>query len=563
MEERSLQFRIEPPPGADFRLESGGGDAISPYGRTIVFVAATGGGSKLWARPLDSTVARELSGTENAQYPFWSPDSKSVGFFAHGKLERLDLAGGPPMTLATASNPRGGTWGPQGIIVFAPSASTGLWKIAASGGQATPLTTMDAGRGEFTHRWPQLMADGNRFIYLSRGESANISSTIYLSSLEHPQERTLLIKETSAGAAYSPPHGTHPEYLYWLRQQALVAQPFDSKRGRLSGDGVPVPGAEVVALTPAVGRSSVSVSNEGTILFGTGSGRYQLTWLDREGKVLGTVGQPDRYDSLRISPDGTRLAAGLADALSRTDLWLLDLSRPIPSRLTFLGMFGTGAWSPDGQRISYHLLSNRQLLLKNADGTGQEELVLQSQRTVYLNDWSPDGRYLVYTQQSPDGRSELWLLPLSGNREAQPFQKTAFNELQGEVSPDNKWIAYTSDESGGFNEVYVTSFPASGPKWRVSSGGGNFPRWTRDGKELFYRALDGTLMVASVRPAPHGLEFGAPAARFRVPEPVGMFAYPYDVAPDGKKILALMPSKAGGDSPSLTVLVNWDAKSRP
>jgi len=486
-----------------------------------------------------------------------------VGFFAHGKLERLDLAGGPPMTLATASNPRGGTWGPQGIIVFAPSASTGLWKIAASGGQATPLTTMDAGRGEFTHRWPQLMADGNRFIYLSRGESANISSTIYLSSLEHPQERTLLIKETSAGAAYSPAHGTHPEYLYWLRQQALVAHPFDSKRGRLSGDGVPVPGAEVVALTPAVGRSSVSVSNEGTILFGTGSGRYQLTWLSREGKALGTLAQPDRYGSLRISPDGTRLAAGLADSSSLSDLWLLELSRAIPSRLTFTGMFGTGAWSPDGQLVGYHLLGGRRLMLKNANGTGQEETALQSQYTVYLNDWSPDGRYLVYTQQSVEGRFELWLLPLTGERKPQQFLRTAFNDSQGHVSPDSKWIAYTSDESGGFNEVYATSFPTGGTRWRVSGSGGSFPRWSRDGKELFYRALDGTLMVASVRSGSHGLEFGTPAALFRLPEPVGMFAYPYDLALDGKKILALVPSKVGADSPSLTVLVNWDAKPKP
>ena len=456
------------------------------------------------------------------------------------------------MTLAPASNPRGGTWSSQGIIVFAPNASTGLWKIAASGGSPTPLTNTDASRGEFTHRWPLLLPDGNRFIYLSRGESASVSSTIYLSSLDRPEERTLLVKDASAAPAYSPAHGTHPEYLYWLRQQALVAQPFDSKHARLLGDSVPVPGAEVVTLTAALGRSSVSVSNDGTILFGTGSGRYQMTWLNREGKALGTVGQPDRYGSVRISPDGTRLVAGLADSSARTDLWLLELSRAIPSRLTFLGMFGTGTWSPDGQRIGYHILSGRKLLLKNANGTGQEETVLQSPYTVYMNDWSPDGHYLVYTQQSPDGRSELWLLPLNGERKPQPFQETKFNEFQGEVSPDSKWIAYTSDESGGFNEVYSTTFPTGGPRWRVSSGGGSFPRWSRDGKELFYRALDGTLMVASVRIGLHGLEFGTPVALFRVPEPVGMFAYSYDVAPDGRRILALVPSKVAGDSASLS-----------
>jgi len=342
-----------------------------------------------------------------------------------------------------------------------------------------------------------------------------------------------------------------------------VAQPFDSKHARLSGDGVPVQGADAVALTPALGHSSISVSNEGTILLGKGSGRYQLTWLNHEGKSLGTLARPDRYGSLRISPDGTRLAAGLADSSSRSDLWLLELTRAIPSRLTFMGMFGTGAWSPDGQQVAYHLLSGRKLMLKNANGTGQEETALESQYTVYMNDWSPDGRYLVYTQQSHEGRFELWLLPLNGERKPQPFLQTAFNDSQGQVSPDSKWIAYTSDESGGFNEVYVTSFPTASTRWRVSGNGGSFPRWSRDGKELFYRALDGTLMVASVRNGLHGLEFGTPASLFRVPESVGMFAYPYDVAPDGKRILALVPSKADTDIPSLIVLVNWDAKPRP
>lgn len=558
--ERRLQFKIEPPSGADFLLESGGGNAISPNGRTVVFVAASNAGSKLWLRSLDAADSHELAGTENGQYPFWSADSKSIGFFANGKLERLDLAGGSPVTLAPASNPRGGSWSTQGIIIFAPTASTGLWKIAASGGASAQLTTLDAARGEFTHRWPQFLPDGNRFIYLSRGERGATVSSIYLGSLERPQERTMLLKDSSASPAYSSRHGNHPEYLYWLRQQGLMAQPFDSKQARLLGESVPVPGADAVSVMAALAHSSVSVSNEGTILFGTGSGRYQLAWFNREGKVLGTVGQPDRYGSLRIAPDGGGLVAALADSSSGSDLWLLELSRAIPNRLTFQGMFGTGAWSPDGRRIGYHLLSGRKLMLKNANGTGQEEVALQSQFTVYMNDWSRDGRYLVYTQQGLDGRFELWLLPLTGERKPQPFLETAFNDSQGEVSPDSKWIAYTSDESGGFNEVYATSFPAAGTRWRVSSNGGSFPRWGHDGKELFYRVLDGSLMVASVRTAPQGLEFGRPAALFRVPEPVGMFAYPYDVAPDGKRILALIPSKASGDGSSLSVLVNWDTK---
>jgi len=561
IEERPLRFKIEPPPGGNFLLGVGGGNAISPDGRTVVFVAASNGSPKLWVQPLDSTVAREFPGTENAEFPFWSPDSKSVGFFANGKLQRIDLAGGPPVTLAPASNGRGGAWSSQRIIIFAPNASSGLWKVSASGGPATPLTTVDQSRGESTHRWPLFLQDGQEFIYFSWGESMDRCS-IYVGSLERPLEKTLVLK-ASAGAAYSPAHDKHPEYLYWLRQQTLVAQRFDSKKARLLGEAAPVPGAELVAAAPAYIHSSISASNAGTILFGTGSDRYQLTWLNREGKALSSVGEPDRYVSLRISPDGNRVAAVLADPSAHSDLWLLELSRAIPSRLTFAGAFGTGAWSPDTQRIGYHILLGKKLLERSTSGGGQEETVLEAQRNVYLNDWSPDGRYLVYTQLSPEGRNELWLLQLNGGGNTVPFLKTSFNELQGEVSPDSTWIAYTSDESGGFNEIYATSFPAVGPTWRVSNGGGSFPRWSRDGKELFYRALDGTLMVVSVRNSSHRLEFGTPNALFRVSEPQGMVCYPYDVAADGQRILALVPSKTGGDSPSLTVLVNWEAQQKP
>ena len=322
------------------------------------------------------------------------------------------------MPLAPASNPRGGTWNARGIIVFVPTASTGLWKIAASGGPPTKLTTEDEAKGEFTHRWPQFLPDGNRIIYLSRGEGGGNNQSIYLSSLERPQERTLLVKETSASAAYSSAHGEHPEYLYWLRQQSLVAQPFDSKRARLSGDTMSVPGTEVVAVTAALAHSSVSVSNEGTILFGAGGARYQLAWLNRDGKMLGSVGQPDRYGSVRISPDGTRLAAGLAMLHHARTSGYWNCPAPSPIALLFKACLETGAWSPDGQQISYHLLSGRKLMLKNANGTEQEETALQSQYPVYMNDWSSDGRYLVYTQQNPEGRFELWLLSLTRGTQA-------------------------------------------------------------------------------------------------------------------------------------------------
>jgi Tol biopolymer transport system component len=564
MEERRLQFKIEAPPGAEFIFGAGGGNAISPDGHMVAFVAASTGSPRLWIRSLDSTVARELPGTENAQFPFWSPNSNSLGFFANGRLQRLDLAGGPPVTLAPAPNGRGAAWSSKGTIIFAPNAGTGLWKVSANGGPFTPLTAMQQAEGENTHRWPLFLADGQRFIYYARGENAE-SGSLYLSSLNQPQARALVVRGIYTAAAYSPAHGKRPEYLYWLRERTLVAQPFDSQHARFSGDAVAVSGAEAissVSSAPGNVRPSVSVSNDGTILFGTGNDRYQLTWFSREGKVLSTEGGPDRYVSLRISPNGKQIATVLADSSGHSDLWLADLSRAIPSRLTFMGAFGTGAWSPDARRISYHILLGRKLLAMSTSGGGQEETVLQSQNPVYLNDWSPDGRYLVYTQLSREGRNELWLLSLNEGGKPIPFLQTSFNELQGEVSPDSRWIAYTSDESRGFDEVYATSFPSGGPKWRVSNSGGSFPRWSRNGKELFYRALDGTLMVTSIREVPYGLEFGTPSALFRISEPQGIVCYPYDIESDGQKILTLAPSKVGGESPSLSVLVNWDAKPR-
>ena len=560
VEEQSLQFRIATPPGAELLLGAGGGSIISPDGRTVAFLATSGGSPKLWLRPLDSLEARELVGTEGAQFPFWSPDSRSLCFFSNSKLQRLDLGGGPAVPLADAPTGRGGTWNSNGMIVFAAAPASGLRQIAATGGPVTTVTTLNVAQGENSHRWPLFLPDGRRFIYLIRSDKPHVSG-IYLGSLDKPLEKTQLMENWIAGA-YSRAHGNHPAYLYSIRQQALLAQPWDIEHPQLLGNAVPVPGAHLVSYVSAFGRATLSVSDNGTILFGTGSDHYQLTWFNREGKALNTVGQPDRYAALRISPDGKRIATVLADAVGVPDIWLLDFARGIPSRLTFGKAFGTPIWSPNDQHISYHLLNNTKIFERDANGPGQENTLLQSQNTVYLNDWSPDGRYLVYSQISPEGRYELWLLPTTGDRKPMPFPRTAFDQLQGQFSPDSKWIAYTSNESGR-QEIYVQGFPAGGPRWLVSSGGGTLARWRRDGKEIFYRALDGKLMVAAVRNVPGGLEFGTPAALFRTSEPQGQFSYPYDVSSDGQKILALVPGEVAGDAASLSVIVNWDTKSKP
>ena len=555
-EERAMRFQINPPLGANFVLGAGGGAAISPDGRVIAFVAASGGVSKLWVRPLDSIGARELPGTDGAEQPFWSPDSRSLGFLAGGKLKRVDIAGGPPVLVADAQAPRGATWLPDGTIIFTPLVGTGLQRVAASGGGAgVSLTSLDSARGEASHRWPQFLPGGQRFIYYIQSGDPRIEGT-YVGSLDRPQEKTQLT-QNPYNALYAPPRGPYPGYLLFLRENTLIAQPFDPARGQLSGEAVPVPGAEAVATASGINLAHVSVSNQGALVFGRGSDRYQLTWFNREGRVLSTVGQPDRYLSLRISPDGKGVAASIADSAGREDVWRFELTRGAPNRLTFDGFGYVIAWSPDGRHISY--ASAGSMFESEASGTGQGRAAIQTQHPAFINDWSPDGRYLMYAESSPETQEDLWIMPTTGDRKPVAYLKTPFNEVDGQFSPDGKWVAYTSDESGGRNEVYVRAFPAGAAKFPVSNSGGGLPRWRQDGKELFYRAADGRLMAASVRPVAQGLEFGAPIALIPTVAPAGVFAYPYDISPDGQRILALAPAAGEAGASLLTVLINWQA----
>jgi Tol biopolymer transport system component/tRNA A-37 threonylcarbamoyl transferase component Bud32 len=549
-EARALRVQVSPPPGAHFLMGAGGGSAISPDGKAIAFVAVSAGNSKLWVRPLDSFTAREFSGTEGAQLPFWSPDGRSLGFFAGGKLKRIELSGSPPVVLADAPSPRGGTWNSAGSIVFSTGAG-GLQRMAASGGTPTLLTGVDS-VGEL--RWPQFLPDGRRILYTA---STRGSSGIYLGSLDRPGEKTRLSEDTSTGA-YAAPRGRYPGSLLWIRANTLMAQPLDLDRGQLSGEAVSVAGAEVVGGLGFATYPPFSVSNDGKILIGTESDQYQLTWFSRDGKGLSTVGRPDRYAALRISPKGDRAAVALVDSSGKRDLWQLEFARGVQSRITMNGGGFVAVWSPDGQRLAYHLLARVALFTRNVNSAGPEELVLQSKSAAYINDWSPDGRSLLYTEASPESQYDLWLVPTTGDRQRVSFLKTPFNESHGQFSPDGKWIAYTSDESGQ-PEIFVQSQTAGEFKRQISNGGGSFSRWRRDGSELYYRALDGNLMATPVRASARGLEVGTATTLFRIVEPLGTFAYPYDVAPDGQRILALAPAGGAGSTTPLMLLVNWEA----
>ena len=551
----ALHVQIALPPGTEF-VAAPAGSAISPDGRFIAFAATGGTGlQRLWVRRLDSPTARELAGTDGAQSPFWSPDSRSLGFFAAGRLQRIDLAGGLPLALADAPEARGGAWSPDGTIIFAPNTLGVIHSIAASGGTAAPLTSLSASNGEFNHRWPQFLPDGKRFLFYIRSSTPKLTG-IYLGSVDRPREKTLLVESASAGR-YCSGLG----YLLWARADGLVAQPFDARNGLLTGTARPVPGTEMVSKNFAFAVAEFSVANDGTMVFGTGADLYQITWFDRQGKVLSRVLGPDRYYTAQLSPDGNRVAMGLGDPAGNRDLWVVEFARGIQSRLIRDRIVVSPVWSPGGKELIYSSFGGHMLFSKGAGGAGGERQLLQRSKVLYSNDWSPDGRYLMFEEVADSG-SDLWLLPLEGDGKPRPYLSIPGDKSNAKFSPDGKWIAYTSSESGQLN-IFVRSYPmAEDHRWQVSSGGGNFPRWSHDGKELFYQTRDGMLMAVPVRPVGQGLQFRSPTPLFRIPLSSGPHSYNYDVSTDGQRILA-MPHQSPGSPAALTVIVNWQTALKP
>lgn len=554
VDERVLKVSVMPPGKATM---SGAVPALalSPDGRRLAFVASSEGRDLLWVRSLDSLSAQALPGTEGASFPFWSPDSRFIGFFAGGKIKKVDASGGPPQTLceaATAAS-RGGTWNRDGAIVFATGASGTLYLVSATGGEPSQLTELDQSRFEISHRWPFFLPDGRHFLYFVRSSQAE-SGGIYVGSLDSKETKRLL--PTSLSAVYSP-----PGFLLFLRNEALMAQRFDPDKLQLTGEPFSV--AENVAYNLGLGRGAFSVSENGVLAYRTGSGQInQPLWFDRGGKQIGSLGAAGLYFTLGLSPDERRAAVDITDDKTGTaDIWLFDLSRGIPSRFTTDPAPDTNPlWSPDGSRIVFAAsrggVSNV-LYQKSASGVGNEEVLLKSGETKIPEDWSSDGQVILYQTSNPKTKRDLWVLPMSGDREPFPFLQTEFNEWQAQLSSDGKWIAYTSDESGA-PEVYVQTFPASGGRWRVSTGGGSQPRWRRDGKELFYIAPDRKLMAVDVMPGAT-FEASVPKALFdtRILS-LTEFRNHYAVTADGQRFLINSRIEETNVTP-ISVVVNWTA----
>ena len=558
IEPRATRLAINTPPGTELR----GSFAISPDGRLLVFAAHSATEDALWLRPLNSQTARMLPGTGGGFDPFWSPDSRSIAFFAAGKLKRLEISGGSPTIICDVGQGRGGSWNADGTIIFNSVNDGPIMRVSAAGGTPVPVTHVDTAHQENSHRWPSFLPDGRHFLFYVRITNPVTSPEkpgVYLSSLDKPQEKAFLISGPT-NARYSPGESGGSGYLLWVRDGNLMAQPFDPQNGRLLGEAAPA--AEHVSFSLPARLADISVSNDGALVYRSASARqYQLTWVDRGGKPSGTLGAPDSYQGLRISPDGMRIAVTrIVDGVLY--LALLETARGIATPLVS-NAFGD-VWSPDGGTVAYTTSPGGppNIYSQRVRGTGEPERLTTSHGSQNVHDWSADGRFLLYQESVNDpaapAGSDLWILPLAGDRKPFPYLQTPSRENAGQFSPDGKWIAYTSDEQGT-SQVYVQSFPVGRGKWQISSQGGDYPRWRRDGKELYYAATDGRLNAVAVQASQAGLDFGAPVPLFRIAVPPRNGpGYPYDIAPDGR-ILILAPAPEQGDS-SLIVALHWQSE---
>jgi len=544
---QEMRFEVTTPTGSDPTSL-----AISPDGQSVVFAATSEGRPKLWLRSFAAMTASPLAGTDFGFYPFWSPDSRSIAFFAEGRLLRLDLDGGLVRMLAVAPNPAGGAWNSSGSIVFAPNFAGPLFRVPATGGDAVVQTRIEARQA--SHSFPRFLPDGKHFLFYV--PSAPEARGIYLGDIDGGPSRRLL--DADSAGVYVP-----PGHLLYLRDDKLIAQQFDPARFVVSGGPFSV-ADQVMA---AVGNSGVSASSTGTIIYrvgGTG-GLRQFVWFDRAGNDKGRVGGLDPSDphSPMLSPDGRRLA--MERTINRnTDVWVLDVERAFYSRFTFDAAADLSPlWSPDGSRIVF--ISNRtgpfDLYEKSVDGDASERLLLATPQNKSGMDWSSDGRFLLYRSPAPTTGFDLWALPMTGDvRKPFAVVQTNFDERDGQFSPDGHWIAYQTNESG-HTEIVIQPFPGPGGKHQISTGGGTQVRWRPDGRELFYVSADGRLMSVPIRLSPDGksADPGAPVPLFVARNAVapGLYRQSYSVSPDGQRFLMLTVEQTA--SP-IAVILNWKGK---
>jgi len=550
-----VRSSILPPTGGAFVMMSveSGPPVLSPDGTRLAFTARDEKGKvTMYVRPLNSTTAQPLTGTEEAMYPFWSPDSREIGFFAAGKLRRIDASGGPPQTVCDALNGRGGAWSKEGVIVFTPTTSSPLLRVAAIGGAPEPATKLDPSKLENSHRWPFFLPDGKHYLYWARSGRGAQENALYVGELGSLQGQQVMKSDTMAEYASGQ--------LLFMREQTLMARPFDARKLELTGEAVPV--AEHVAINGGVTRPIFSSSENGNLVYQSGetAGNWNLDWVGRDGKPTGSIAQPDRYFYPALSPDGTRLAVNLFNGTQGTqDIWIFDLARGTRTRLTFGPASQIEpAWSPDGKTIVYQ--SNGKggwhLYSKASDGSGAERTVMESEDAQAATPkFSPDGRYLVYVMRSSSS-IDVWALPLFGDGKAFPVVQSSFDKGVPNISPDGKWLAYQTSESGR-NEIYLTAFPGGGAKWQVSTSGGVAAHWRKDSKELFFLDPTDNIVAVDVNTPGGAPQLGVPHILFQS-NAIQRQSGPFEVTGDGKKFLVNTGNLKEGSDP-LTLVLNWTA----
>ena len=529
--------------------------AVAPNGRTVAVLGylESAGKNAIWIYELGSQTAINLADTEGATYPFWSSDGRYLAFFADGKLKKLEVSGGPVQIICDAPSGRGGTWNKDGVIVFTPDARSGvgLYRVSASGGAVTRLSQLDKNRRELSHRWPMFLPDGTHYLYMATNFAGQKNAdAIFVGSLDSDEKQ--FVVEASANAAFGA-----PQYLLFYRDKTLFAQHFDVKRFALTGEATVV--LTDLQYQPQVKRALFGVSENGLLVAQTGSGvaLSRLAWFDRKGKELGAVGKPDVYGNVSIAPNGKSIAVSVTDIASQnTDIWTYDLERGNTKRLTFdSAQDSVPIWSPDAARLVF--ASNRRdyndLYVKNSDGAQEEKNILHSEVDKFPNDWSREGKYVLYMQDTDFGFISLPELKDS------LFLKAPSVLRNGQLSPDGKWLAYASNETGKW-EIYVTSFPEPRGKWQVSVAGGEQPRWRGDGRELFYLSPDSKVMAVPVTTGAN-FDSGTPVALFQATprQPIPIYdLFVYDVSRDGQRFLIVTPVKE--ETAPMSVVLNWPAK---
>jgi serine/threonine protein kinase len=543
---RVVRASILPPENTEFYLYAGspGPVSVSPDGRRLAFAAkGKPGDLLLYVRELDSPAARALPGTEDAAYPFWSPDGRTIGYFADGKLKRIDIEGGVPSSLCDAPNGKGGTWNSEGAILFAPAHDTPIHRVPAMGGEPRAVTELDSSRSEDSHRFPVFLADGRSFLYLARTTAVGKLHAVRIGRLDQESDELLFHAESNAAVASG--------HVLYLQEGTLMARPFDERNRRLAGAAFPL--AEEVRFLPIACLGVFSASRDGVLVYqpGDSSDLTQLVWLDRSGERLGVLGEPAEHDwdAPRISPDERFVAVAIrSPRLGTHDVWTYDVVRGLRTRLTFDPADETSpVWSPDGRFLAFS--SNRRgyydLYRISVGKPDSEELLLETSTHKTAGCWSPDGRFLVYVSED-----DLWMLPMSGQGDPIPLVSSEFEEARPCFSPDGQWLAYSSTETGRY-EVFAISFPQADRKWQISVSGGMWPMWTD--QDLAYVQLDGFLQAVTVRTKESSLVIGAPETLYDVSDTRGG-----TTTHDGQKALCFLPVKEGA-AERLNLVVHWTA----